>query len=399
MTRVLWLTFQSPDRNLGGGSLREACLVEGLAQRMEVDLIVATSMKDQTIGTMMGRVTELNLPLGYVEQSRWRRRLSTLSHMFASRSPFEITDMAHFLAPMQAALASAPTHDVVCISHLALAPMLARAGGARWTLDLHHLPSRLSAHGASISNRTRGRWVQGTNARRARRLEHVAAARCDGLTVCSDEDAAAVGLPAVVIPNGVDTTVFRSTPLPSAHRVVLTGTLGYLPNVDGATWFCSEVWPLVRRQIPDATLELVGKAPIPQVMALAGIDGVEVVADVPSVEPHLRAARVAVVPVRMGSGTRIKALEALAAGRPVVGTSVGLEGLRIQSGVQAVVADAPAEFAAAVTTLLRDPAAGRMAAAGRRHAELHFDWSAIGSKFADHVERVAAGRGRMSGQA
>ncbi len=399
MTRVLWLTFQSPDRNLGGGSLREACLVEGLAQTMEVDLIVATSMNDHIIGAMMGRVTELNLPLRYVEQSRWRRRLSTLSHMFTSRSPFEITDMARFLAPMQTALASAPTHDVVCISHLALAPIVARAAGARWTLDLHHLPSRLSAHNASISNRSRGRWVQGTNVRRARRLEQLAAARCDGLTVCSDEDAAAVGPPAVVIPNGVDTTVFRSTPLPRQHRVVLTGTLGYLPNVDGATWFCSEVWPLVRQQVPDATLELVGKAPIPQVIALGGINGVEVVADVPSVGPHLRAARVAVVPLRMGSGTRIKALEALAAGRPVVGTTVGLEGLGIQSGVQAVVADTPAEFAGAVTTLLRDPAAERMAEAGRRHAELHFDWSDIGSKFADHVERVAAGRGRMSGPA
>ena len=142
--------------------------------------------------------------------------------------------------------------------------------------------------------------------------------------------------------------------------------------------------PRVRAHVPDVSLDIVGREPLPEVEALARLAGVSVHADVPSVVPWLEQARVAVVPLRIGSGTRIKALEAMAAGRPVAGTSVGLEGLGIEHGVHAALADDPAALAAAVVELLLDDdRARRLARTGADHARANFAWDTIGRRFVD----------------
>jgi glycosyltransferase involved in cell wall biosynthesis len=140
-------------------------------------------------------------------------------------------------------------------------------------------------------------------------------------------------------------------------------------------------------------LVLAGRDPSAEVQNLAQIPGVEVHADVPSMVPYFDAARVVVVPLRIGTGTRLKALEAMASGRPVVGSSEGLAGLGIVDGVEARVADRPEEFATAILeTLRRDEVAAALGRAGRRHVEKHFGWDALGERYvstvADLVERV-----------
>ena len=148
-------------------------------------------------------------------------------------------------------------------------------------------------------------------------------------------------------------------------------------------WFCTEIWPRICSAVPGATLVLAGRDPGPAVRELERLPGVSVYADVPSMAPYFEAARVVVVPVRVGAGTRLKALDAMAAARPVVGTTVGLEGLGIVDGRQAFVTDAPEAFAAAVArTLQRDDVAREMGAAGRQHVEDRFGWDRIGEQFA-----------------
>jgi glycosyltransferase involved in cell wall biosynthesis len=123
--------------------------------------------------------------------------------------------------------------------------------------------------------------------------------------------------------------------------------------------------------------------------ALARLPGVALHADVPTVVPWLERARAAVVPLRIGSGTRLKALEAMAAGRPVVGTSVGLEGLGIEAGTHAVVTDDPSSFAAGVVqVLIDDDLAQRLARTGADHARRNFAWDAIGRRFVDVLLNV-----------
>jgi len=240
----------------------------------------------------------------------------------------------------------------------------------------------------------------------AAKFERDAVADFDATVVCTAADAAALAsgrhddtAPSpLVVPNGVDTGRFQPTPVPAAPRVVFTGALDTTPNADGALWFCQSVLPLVRAEFPGVQVDLVGARPGTDVLALGALPGVSVHPDVPTVEPFLAAGRVAVVPLRIGSGSRLKALEALAAGRPVVGTSIGLEGLDLRPGHEVLVADQPADFAAAVVRLLGDDAlAARLALAGRSVACARFDWTPIATAFAQSVIDVVQGDGGGGG--
>ena len=191
----------------------------------------------------------------------------------------------------------------------------------------------------------------------------------------------------------MDLDLLRPTPLPTAPQVLFPATLSYQPNIDGASWFCTRVWPRISSAVPGATLVLAGRAPAPAVRELERLPGVEMHADVPSMAPYFEAARVVVVPVRVGAGTRLKALDAMSAARPVVGTTTGLEGLGIVDGREALVADTPETFAAAVVrTLQRDELAREMGAAGRRHVEQRFGWNRIGEQFVATVAGLAGSR-------
>ncbi len=189
-----------------------------------------------------------------------------------------------------------------------------------------------------------------------------------------------------VVPNGVDVRYFSETvPGPNgAHSgqlhdtLVFTGALGYPPNVDAMRFFIAEIWPLIQVRRPTVRLWVVGASPSSEMQALAQQAGIEIYASVPDVRPYLRDSAVAVVPLRLGSGTRLKILEALAAGRPVVSTTLGAEGLHLESGRDLLLADTPAEFADAVVTLLECPDDARqLAAHGQETVRRLYSWDTI----------------------
>jgi glycosyltransferase involved in cell wall biosynthesis len=187
----------------------------------------------------------------------------------------------------------------------------------------------------------------------------------------------------VVCPNGVE----PGEPVPPSEErlVVFVAQLGWAPNVDAATWFASEVWPLVRRSRPDARLALVGRDPSPPVKALAD-DTVEVTGSVPSVRPWLARAAVALAPLRAAGGSRLKILEALDAGRPVVATRLGAEGLEDLVGHGVVVADDAPGLAAAVVELLDDPErAARLGRDGHEAVAARYGWDATLAPLLDAI--------------
>jgi glycosyltransferase involved in cell wall biosynthesis len=274
----------------------------------------------------------------------------------------------------------------VCIEFAGLAPLARRrpAGGARWALTLHNLRSVMARHEAAVEPGARQRWLLQRDQAKAAWFEQWAMTAFDLVVVASEDDRAVLGDRALVVPNGVDTDAIRPTLLPAAASLVFTGALYTQPNVDGLVWFCEHVLPLVQAKRPDAVLAIVGTRPRPEVRALARQPGVHLHVDVPSVAPHLEAARVAVVPLRIGSGSRLKALEAMAAGRPVVGTAIGLGGIDAVPGVHALVADDAPAFAGAVLSLLDDDErASGLASAARELVERHYSWREIGAAYAD----------------
>jgi glycosyltransferase involved in cell wall biosynthesis len=249
------------------------------------------------------------------------------------------------------------------------------------------------------------RLYMGEQWRRMRAVEREQCLRFDHVVAVSDEDLAAFrddyGVTrASAVPTGVDTGYFR----PSGgvarrpHELVFTGSMDWLPNEDAIRHFAADVLPLVRREVPDVTLTVVGRNPPPAVRELAALyDHVEVTGSVPDVRPYMERAAAFVVPIRIGGGTRLKIYEAMGMERAVVSTTVGAEGLPVRDGHDLVLADGAEAFAAAVVRLLRDPASA--AALGARSAETvrsQFGWDRVSDRFAGICAQAAAERASLT---
>ncbi len=158
------------------------------------------------------------------------------------------------------------------------------------------------------------------------------------------------------IDTAVDTDYFHPTGEPEDDDlVVFVGSMDWLPNEDGVQYFVNDIWPLVRKQQPNARFQIVGRNPTPAVRRLANMPGVEVLGTVPDVRPFLSKAAVVVVPLRIGGGTRIKIYEAMAMGKVAVSTPLGAEGLPICDGTEILLRDDPTELADAIVKIQQQP--------------------------------------------
>ena len=170
--------------------------------------------------------------------------------------------------------------------------------------------------------------------------------------------------------------------------ILFVGGFGHPPNVDAALRLARVVLPIIRHERPDVRLELVGSSPPPEIRALAS-DWVHVAADVPSVTPYLDQASVVVAPLTIGGGLRVKVLEAMAAGKAVVGSSRAADGLSARPGREIIVADGEAETARAVLALLNDAATREaVAQAARAWAERELAWSTMAGRYGDLYVRL-----------
>jgi glycosyltransferase involved in cell wall biosynthesis len=182
----------------------------------------------------------------------------------------------------------------------------------------------------------------------------------------------------VVVP-GVDCETLTPSERPSSSsNLVFVGSMSYRPNVDAAEFFVRQVLPRIAREVPDVTLSIVGAAPAPSVKRLAQDPRVRVTGLVDDVRPYYAAAAASVVPLRIAGGVRMKILEALALGSPVVSTAIGAEGLELEDGRDLLIADTPEQFADAAIRLLRDPQLrDRLARHGRATAVRRFSWDSV----------------------
>jgi glycosyltransferase involved in cell wall biosynthesis len=232
------------------------------------------------------------------------------------------------------------------------------------------------------------------------RYEGQALQRFDALLAVSDTDRETFtrlypGMqrgPIHVVRTGVDTEYFSpDSSSEGGADLVFTGSMDWLPNEDGMVWFCREVLPLVRRQVPAVRLSIVGRAPTPAVVRLAADAGVHVTGRVDDVRPYMRAAALYVVPLRIGGGTRLKIFEAMAMGQAVVSTTVGAEGLAVTHGRDVLLADGAPDFARAIVQLLSNIDQRRqLGRAARALVVEHFDWSTVARDLESALLRVAS---------
>ncbi|MBI5877784.1 MAG: glycosyltransferase [Chloroflexi bacterium] len=239
-------------------------------------------------------------------------------------------------------------------------------------------------------------------ARRLQRYEGMLCRAVDGVLAVSAVDqaklvqAGARAESITVIPIAIDCGAQPPLTLrPEAKSIVSASTLFYPPNADGVRWFARDVYPLVRREQPDADLTLIGARPPHDLVSMNGRDGITVTGYVPDVDLWLSRAAVMVVPVRAASGMRVRILEALSRGIPVVSTTMGVEGIEAVHDIHLLIADDAREFAAQVVRLLADPALRiRLASAGRALVQAKYDWQvalpAVEAAYAKALQRVAS---------
>ena len=186
------------------------------------------------------------------------------------------------------------------------------------------------------------------------------------------------------VSTGVDVDYFRKSETRTPEiEFVFVGSMDWLPNIEGVVWFAKEILPLIRRRKSTCRVAIVGRKPGPEILALAAADPlIEVTGTVPDVRPYLWNSQISILPLRIGGGTRMKVYEAMAAGLPVVSTSVGIEGLACQPGRDLLIGDSPEEFAERCISLLDDPnLRNNISESGFRLVDESCSWEAVSRQF------------------
>lgn len=378
--RVLVLAAESPLPPRSGLRLRVLHVARELARSSRVDLAVLGDVEP---------APEEQFELHSIPH---RDRSRALTALQAWRAPYVVAKQR---SSAMAALASGGGWDTVQVEFPSLVPA-ARGARVPVVLDAHNVESDLLSSVAdqapSGPSRLRLRWEE----KKMRRFEQQVATEVAAVCATSDADAEIFerwgATEVVVVPNGVDTGSIapRMSPATGA-RLLYVGQLDYDPNTAAARTLARDVLPLVRREISEAHVRLVGRDG-GRLTALAG-PHVELAGSVVDVRPELRAARAVVLPIRAGSGTRLKVLEAMAAGVPIVATPLAVAGISVRDGEHVLLGATCRELAAQVVRVCRDDALARaLAANARALAERTYDWSIIGEPLRALHERLAGQR-------
>lgn len=380
--KILVITPDVPWPCIGGARTRNAHLIRALADNHDVRIIalawdemVGVPPTGMSMRTVPWRMPEAHAAVERGEPGAWDR---------LSAPDAEPYGISYFDVP-----AMCQAIEETCARQRPDVAVFAETATARFRTALPRLvPFVLDLH--DVQARKQARYDV-ADAKRIQRFEAEAVRSAAAICCVSDAEASAARhlLAATrvhVIPNGVDTRQFPITGGPGADDdLVFTGSLYTRENVEALAWFVAEVLPLIRARRPWVVLHVVGARPGDAVRRLAS-ESVRLHADVPDVVPYLHAAGVAVVPLQHGGGTRLKILEAASAGRPIVTTTVGVEGLPMKDGRDIDIADHPDDFANAVLRLCANPDLRIRRASAARHIAEEFDWSIIGARWCEVVE-------------
>jgi len=379
--RTLLISGETPTSADSGSRLRVLHLARALAGHFDVELAVLGEPGDAS-----------GEPFALTAAGHQRAPLSGLAT--ALSRPYEV---AKHSSRAMMRLAAGGHWDVVQASQPWMLPAAA-CTGRPVVLDVHNVEAEILLDFARRERRPlhRARWRW--ESRKMERWERDSAGRVRAVTATSQADAEAFerygAREVVLVPNGVDAAGIEFDPPSPGADIVFVGHYGYRPNAYAAAELAEQILPRVRSSVPAARVVLVGREQErPHIKPLGELPGVELAGGVADVKPFLRRSRVTVIPLRTGSGTRLKVLEAMAAGVPVVSTPLGVAGLGLTAGREALLGETPAELAEAATrVIVDDTLAESLARAGRGLVERRYDWPIVAAPLIELHQRVAEGR-------
>ena len=385
--KILFLSPTVPFPLTDGGRIRVFNLLKQIAQKSDVTLLALETQPTDAEG--VSQLQQLGIQVHLVPNAPTLPRLSfrTLANAFFKRQPITVAryDLPAYRQKFKELIAT-DTFDLIHYEMFHTAQF-------RTETDLPSVLSQQNVDSAiwrRLCSETINpfyKFAYWTQQLAFQRYERVLSPKFDAVTCTSDIDAAVFQRHCAenvieIIPNGVDVAHYQpdfSAEAP-AHLIYI-GSMDWYPNEDAVAFFADEVLPRIQESVPDVKFSIVGGNPSARVQKLAEKEGIVVTGRVPEIKPYFAEATVFVVPLRIGSGTRLKILEALAMGKAIVSTSVGAEGLDLKDGEEIFIADEPKVFAEAVTRLLKDPSLRRrIGESGRARVEQDYDWRSISEK-------------------
>ena len=400
--KILFLSPTVPFPLTDGGRIRVFNLLKQIAQKSDVTLLALETQPTDAEG--VAQLQQLGIQVHLVRNAPTLPRLSlgTLVTAFLKRQPITV---ARYALPAY----RQKFRDLIASENFDLVHY-EMFHTAQFRTDTN-LPGVLSQQNvdSAIWRRLCGetinpfyKFAYWTQQRAFQRYERVLSPKFEAVTCTSDIDAAVFQRHCAediieIIPNGVDVAHYQPDFSAEAlAHLIYIGSMDWYPNEDAVAFFADEVLPRIQEKVRNVQFSIVGGNPSVRVQRLAEREGIVVTGRVPEIKPYFAEATVFVVPLRIGSGTRLKILEALAMGKAIVSTSVGAEGLDLKDGGEIFIADEPNAFADAVTRLLTDPTLRRrIGENGRARVERDYDWRSIGEKLHNlytKIDRRAKGQ-------
>lgn len=403
--RILFVTQIVPYPPHGGVLQRGFNLLRELGREHEVHLLAFHHPDELPHGEPVERSRrELGRFCRSIEYfPLWPKRsaahkLAALAAGAVYPGPFSV--LAHRSAALARRIedicAGATPPDIVHLDTIALAPYLENCGARPTVLCHHNIESTLMARRAGHESSFAARRYVAAQSRKLLDYERTQPARFRlNITVSATDSATLREIcptaNAVDIPNGVDTDYFTPREHDGTPALIYTGGMNMFANRDAVEWFLDAIWPLVKQAVPEARFFGVGARPCARLLEAAAADpSVEAPGFVDDVRPWVARSAVYIVPLRVGGGTRLKMVDAMAQGKAIVATTVGAEGVEGEDGTHFLLRDQPRAFADTIIELLRDPARRQaLGAAARARAVERYSWPILANRLAGHYARVA----------
>ena len=385
--KILFLSPTVPFPLTDGGRIRVYNLLKQIAQKSDVTLLALETQPTDADGVVELQALGVQVHLVPNAPTLPPVSFSTLLKAFFKRQPITVAryDVPAYRRKLRELLGN-ETFDLVHYEMFHTAQFHTETD-LPGVLSQQNVDSAIWRRLCSETANPFYKFAYWTQQLAFQRYERVLSPKFDAVTCTSDIDAAVFeqycSTDAIeIIPNGVDITHYQPDFAAEAPaHLIYIGSMDWYPNEDAVAFFTDEVFPRIQEKVPDVKFSIVGGNPSGRVQKLAERDGVVVTGRVPEIKPYFAEATVFVVPLRIGSGTRLKILEALAMGKAIVSTSVGAEGLDLKNGEEIFIADEPDAFADAVTQLLTDAELRRrIGENGRARVEQDYDWRRIGEK-------------------
>jgi glycosyltransferase involved in cell wall biosynthesis len=383
--KVLHVMPYSPEPPIFGGALRNYHLLKNLAEYHQVTL-VCFGTSDAAL--KLKKKFNANLREIHVIPDPPIRKYRRLGQLYAHWTKDSFLQLACRSQEMQTTLdrlLSGNVYDLIQTEFCMMGSYQFRTDALK-ILDAHNVEHEIYRRMAVHTDSWLRKWHYDHEYQRLYNEELVTYRKQDAIFVTSERDKEFLdvdipNIPKFIIPNGVDVSYFKpSEQAPEATSLVFTGLMGYVPNYDGIFYFLEEIFPIIQKEIPQVKIYIVGDRPPKALLKRAG-EHVVVTGFVDDVRPYVWRSSVYVVPLRMGGGTRLKVLEAMAMKKPIVTTSIGCEGIDVDHGESVLIADNPQEFAQSVIELVCNESLQKhLTRNGYDLVHRQYAWSVIGKQ-------------------